>query len=173
MTSGAVDRRGDTGLDAVPIDALVNGEARQAVVPAGATLLTVLREQLGLTGAKEGCGQGDCGSCIVLMDGEPVNSCLVLAAEADGRTIVTPEGIAPGEELHPIQREFADRWAFQCGYCTPGMLMSCYALLASNRTPSEADVREAIEGNLCRCTNYRPIVEATLAAAATLRGETP
>jgi carbon-monoxide dehydrogenase small subunit len=133
------------------------------------TLLTALREVLGLTAAKEGCGQGDCGSCIVLMNGEPVNSCLVLAAEADGQVITTLEGIAEGGELHPLQREFAARWAFQCGYCTPGMLMSCFALLSRNEHPTEADVAEAIEGNLCRCTNYRPIVEATLAAAATLR----
>jgi carbon-monoxide dehydrogenase small subunit len=151
------------------VEARINGDVVRFSAPDGSTLLTALREQLGLTAAKEGCAQGDCGSCIVLMNGEAVNSCLVVAAEADQQEITTLEGLAADGELHPLQREFTERWAFQCGYCTPGMVMSCFALLQVNPDPTEADVREAIEGNLCRCTNYRPIVEAVLAAAATLR----
>ncbi len=169
-TPGA-PRQGDS--HAIPVAAMINGQLRRFQATGGTTLLTALREQLGLTAAKEGCAQGDCGSCIVVMNGEPVNSCLVLAAEADGRAITTLEGLASDGELHPLQREFTERWAFQCGYCTPGMVMSCFALLAVNPNPSEAEVREAIEGNLCRCTNYRPIVEAVLSAAATLRDALP
>jgi carbon-monoxide dehydrogenase small subunit len=153
------------------VAATVNGEPRRLRATGNMTLLSALRERLGLTAAKEGCGQGDCGSCVVMMGGQPVNACLVLAAEADGQTITTLEGLERDGELHPLQREFTERWAFQCGYCTAGMVMSCFALLQANLNPSEADVREAIEGNLCRCTNYRPIVEAVLAAAATLRAE--
>lgn len=143
----------------------VNGTPRLITVEPGKTLLAVLREDLGLTSVKEGCGQGDCGSCIVVMDGLAVNSCLVLAAQADGSEVVTLEGLAVDGELHPLQRHFAEEWAFQCGYCTPGMIMSCYALLMHNPEPGPEDAEQAIEGNLCRCTNYHNIIKAVLAAA--------
>ncbi len=158
---------------AVEVSADITGEPRRFEAAADTTLLTALRETLGLTAAKEGCAQGDCGSCIVLMDGEPVNTCLVLAPEANGRQITTLEGLARGAKLHPLQREFTERWAFQCGYCTPGMVISCFSLLSKNLEPTDVEIREAIEGNLCRCTNYRPIVEAVRAAAAELRAGEP
>ena len=129
------------------------------------TLLAVLREDLGLTGTKEGCGKGDCGSCVVVMDGLAVNSCLVYVGQADGAELTTIEGLASGSGLHPLQRQFVDRWAFQCGFCTPGMLMTTYAFLGENPRPTPEEVRQAIEGNLCRCTNYRNIIEAVVAAA--------
>ena len=129
------------------------------------TLLAVLREDLGLTGTKEGCGKGDCGSCVVVMDGLAVNSCLVYVGQADGAELTTIEGLASGGGLHPLQRQFVDRWAFQCGFCTPGMLMTTYAFLGENPRPTPEEVRHAIEGNLCRCTNYRNIIEAVVAAA--------
>ena len=129
------------------------------------TLLAVLREDLGLTGTKEGCGKGDCGSCVVVMDGLAVNSCLVYVGQADGAELTTIEGLASGGGLHPLQRQFVDRWAFQCGFCTPGMLMTTYAFLGENPRPTPEEVRQAIEGNLCRCTNYRNIIEAVVAAA--------
>lgn len=144
---------------------LVNGVAHIVEADPRRTLLSVLREDLGLTGAKEGCGQGDCGSCVVVMDGLAVNSCLVYAGQAEGADIVTVEGLAQGDELHPLQKEFVDRWAFQCGFCTPGMLMTVYAFLSENPRPEAEQVRKAIAGNLCRCTNYRNIVEAVTAAA--------
>lgn len=129
------------------------------------TLLAVLREDLGLTGTKEGCGKGDCGSCVVVMDGLAVNSCLVYVGQADGAELTTIEGLASGGGLHPLQRQFVDRWAFQCGFCTPGMLMTAFAFLGENPQPTPEEVRQAIEGNLCRCTNYRNIIEAVVAAA--------
>ena len=129
------------------------------------TLLAVLREDLGLTGTKEGCGKGDCGSCVVVMDGLAVNSCLVYVGQADGAELTTIEGLASGGGLHPLQRQFVDRWAFQCGFCTPGMLMTTYAFLGENPRPTPEEVRQAIEGNLCRCTNYHNIIEAVVAAA--------
>lgn len=135
------------------------------------TLLAVLREDLGLTGTKEGCGKGDCGSCVVVMDGLAVNSCLVYVGQADGAELTTIEGLASGGGLHPLQRQFVDRWAFQCGFCTPGMLMTTYAFLGENPRPTPEEVRQAIEGNLCRCTNYRNIIEAVVAAAC--EGSTP
>ena len=150
------------------ITATVNGTLLRFRARGATTLLSALREDLGLTGAKEGCGQGDCGTCVVEFNGRPVNACLVLAHEADGAEITTLEGLASREALHPLQRYFADKWAFQCGYCTPGMLMSSWSLLQRNPAPSREDVEEAIEGNLCRCTSYRNIVEAVLAAAEDL-----
>jgi carbon-monoxide dehydrogenase small subunit len=129
------------------------------------TLLAVLREDLGLTGTKEGCGKGDCGSCVVVMDGLAVNSCLVYVGQADGAELTTIEGLASADGLHPLQRQFVDRWAFQCGFCTPGMLMTAFAFLGENPQPTPEEVRQAIEGNLCRCTNYRNIIEAVVAAA--------
>jgi carbon-monoxide dehydrogenase small subunit len=139
----------------------VNGMDHQLAVQPSRTLLDLLREDLDLTGTKQGCGEGDCGACVVLLDGVPVNACLVLALEAAGREVTTIEGVAPsGNRLHPIQEAFIDAGAVQCGYCTPGMVLVAKALLDKNPEPGEADVRRAISGNLCRCTGYAKIVEA-------------
>jgi aerobic-type carbon monoxide dehydrogenase small subunit (CoxS/CutS family) len=147
----------------------VNDQPRNVHTNPDRTLLAVLREDLGLTSVKEGCGQGDCGSCIVVMNGMAVNSCLVLAGQVEGAEIITLEGLESENELHPLQHYFAEKWAFQCGYCTPGMIMSCYALLIHNPIPAPDDIRKAIEGNLCRCTNYSGVVDAVMAAAEELR----
>lgn len=152
----------------IQIHCTVNGRERRILAEPCKTLLELLRDDTGLLSVKEGCGQGDCGACVVVMDGRAVNACLVLAAQAEGTTIVTVEGLADGDVLHPLQRHFVKRWAFQCGYCTPGMLMACYALLLANPEPSDAEVRVAIAGNLCRCTSYQGVVEATIAAARDL-----
>jgi len=143
----------------------VNGTRHELALEPRRTLLELLREDLGLTGTKHGCGEGDCGACVVLLDGEPVNSCLVLALEAAGREVLTVEGLSDGNRLHPIQQAFVDVGAVQCGYCTPGMVLTARALLARNPRPTEADVRRAISGNLCRCTGYQKIVEAILDAS--------
>lgn len=151
----------------------VNGNPRQASTGKTRTLLQLLREDLGLTGTKDGCSQGDCGACVVLMDGEAVNACMVLAAQADESEIVTIEGLADNGELHPLQRAFSETWAFQCGFCTPGMLMSCHALLQSNANPSRADILTAVSGNFCRCTAYQGVVKAVEQAAAEIRSGKP
>ena len=143
----------------------VNGENKTLVTNPVKTLLSVLRDDLGLKGAKEACGQGDCGTCVVVMDNKAVNSCLVLAGQAQGTSIITVEGLAVNDVLHPLQKAFIDHWAFQCGFCTSGMLMSVYALLLANSKPTAEEVREAISGNLCRCTSYAEIVEAVLSVA--------
>jgi carbon-monoxide dehydrogenase small subunit len=148
----------------------INGDAVEFVCDADETLLDVLRDRLGLTGAKEGCGTGDCGACSVTLDGRLVCSCLVLGAEAAGRSIGTIEGMADGESLHPLQRKFLDHAALQCGICTPGFLVAAKALLERNRNPSETEVRYWLAGNLCRCTGYDKIVRAVLDAAAEMRG---
>jgi len=148
----------------------VNGEDCELSIPPNRTLLEVLREDLALTGAKEGCQDGTCGSCTVLLDGKPVRSCLILAIEAEDREILTIEGLSKGEELHPIQEAFVNYGAVQCGFCTPGMILTAKALLDSNPDPSEEEIREAISGNLCRCTGYVKIVEAITEAARRLRG---
>jgi carbon-monoxide dehydrogenase small subunit len=127
------------------------------------TLLELLRDKLGLTGTKEGCGAGDCGACVVILDGQAVNACLVLAAQAEGMQVITVEGLAQDGRLHPLQQNFAEKWALQCGFCTPGMLMSCYALLLKNSDPTPDEIREAISGNLCRCGTYQSVVEAVRA----------
>ena len=137
------------------------------------TLLSVLRDDLKLKGAKEACGQGDCGACVVVMDGKAVNSCLVLVAQAEGCDVTTIEGLAEKGQLHPLQVHFMENWAFQCGYCTSGMLMSAYALLLKNSNPTRDQIRQAISGNLCRCTGYHEIIEAIEAAAGDLRKITP
>jgi carbon-monoxide dehydrogenase small subunit len=147
----------------------INGLLREVAVPANRTLLDLLREDLDLTGTKHGCGEGDCGACTVLLDGEPVNACLVLAAEAEGREVTTIEGLADGSLLHPVQQAFVDAGAVQCGYCTPGMVLVAAALVARNPSPTESDVRHAISGNFCRCTGYQKIVEAVLTASARVR----
>jgi carbon-monoxide dehydrogenase small subunit len=148
----------------------INGRLREVAVPANRTLLDLLRDDLDLTGTKHGCGEGDCGACTVLLDGEPVNACLVLAAEVEGREVTTIEGLAAGSTLHPVQQAFVEVGAVQCGYCTPGMVLVAAALVARSASPTESDVRHAISGNFCRCTGYQKIVEAVLAAAAQVRG---
>lgn len=143
----------------------VNGEEHAALVKANTTLLDLLREEFDYTGTKKGCELGDCGACTVLMDDRPVNSCLVLAVEADGHSITTIEGVEQGGKLDRLQEEFINQVGVQCGYCTPGMILSGKALLMHNPHPTEHEVREAIGGNLCRCTGYVRIVKAVLAAA--------
>ena len=143
----------------------INGEAKTISFPTHHTLLEVLRERLDLTGTKHGCELGECGTCTVLVDGAPVLSCLLLAADLEGAEVETVEGLQQANELHPLQAAFADLGAAQCGYCTTGMLMAAKALLDRNPNPSRDEVIEAISGNLCRCTGYEPIVEAILAAA--------
>ena len=144
---------------------VVNGKSHELDISPNKTLLDVLREDLGLTGAKKACDEGACGACTVIIDGKAVNSCLFLAMDAQGREILTIEGLASGDELHPLQDAFMRHGAVQCGYCTPGMILSAAALIDENHDPSEGDVREAIAGNICRCTGYVKIVDATLAAA--------
>jgi carbon-monoxide dehydrogenase small subunit len=146
----------------------VNGDDYQVAVPAHKTLLEVLREDLQLTGTKHGCEVGECGTCTVLVDGEPVLSCLTLAVDAQGHEITTVEGLAQNGELHPLQIAFAKRGAAQCGYCTPGMLLAAKALLDRTPNPSEDEIKEALSGNLCRCTGYLKIIEAVELAAASL-----
>ena len=137
---------------------------------AHATLLEVLREDLGLTGAKEGCGEGECGACTVIMDGKAVNSCIMLAAEAEGKEIVTIEGLADGGQMHPIQEAFVEIGGLQCGFCTPGMILSTKVLLDANPSPTDGEIRKGLEGNFCRCTGYTKIIESVKVAAQKLRG---
>ena len=143
----------------------VNGEEQSVLADTRDTLLDLLRDRLGLTGTKEGCGNGNCGTCTVLMDGAPINACLVLALEAPGRAITTIEGLAAGD-LHALQQALVQHGGTQCGFCTPGIVLSAKALLDENPRPSEAQIRHAIAGNLCRCTGYGKIVEAIAAVAA-------
>lgn len=152
--------------DRLRLQLSVNGEQKDVLVDGYKTLLEVLREDLQLTGTKHGCELGECGACAVLVDGEPVLSCLVLAAESAGRDVTTVEGLASNGHLHPLQEEFADRGAAQCGYCTPGILLTAKALLDDEPNPTPARIREALSGNLCRCTGYHQIIEAVSAAAA-------
>ena len=142
----------------------VNGEIRSADVPPETTLLKLLREHLNLTGAKLGCDVGDCGTCTVIVDGESVNSCLMLAGRASGREVTTIEGLASSEQLHPLQEKFEELGALQCGFCGPGMIISAKALLDKNPEPTVFEVRDALSGNLCRCTGYTKIIEAVLDA---------
>ncbi len=147
------------------IELTVNGERHEVAVEPQETLLEVLRQQLDLTGAKEGCGTGECGSCTVLLDGRPVLSCLVLAMECRGKAITTIEGLGAEGRLTPVQQAFLDTGAIQCGFCTPGMVLSATALLEENPHPLEADIQKGLEGNLCRCTGYNKILEAVRLAA--------
>ena len=153
-----------------PIRLVVNGEPVETAVPARRLLCDLLRDDLHLTGTKRGCETGTCGACTVLVDGEVVKSCLGLAVQADGKAVTTVEGLAGGEQLHPLQESFLACGGLQCGYCTPGFLMASCALLARNPSPTEAQVREGLSGNLCRCTGYSQIVDSVLQAAETMRG---
>jgi len=146
----------------------VNGEEREAEAADHESLLTVLRESLGLAGSKNACEQGECGSCSVIMDGELVCSCLVLGAAATGRNVQTVESFSEGEQLHPVQRAFVEAGAVQCGFCTPGLIVATYALLKRNPEPSDHEVREALSGNICRCTGYGKILQAVDRASAAM-----
>jgi len=154
----------------VPLQFTVNGQEQAEFVDDGALLIDVLREKLGLTATKNGCGQGTCGACTVLVDGEPQLSCLIPAQRVEGRSVDTLEGLAAGGELHPLQRAFADSFAVQCGFCAPGMILAAKWLLDRNPQPSRADVIDAISGNICRCTGYESIIGAILSAAAEMLG---
>jgi carbon-monoxide dehydrogenase small subunit len=147
------------------ISVTINGEPEQVAVPANMTLMRMLREKLALTGTKNGCSAGECGACTVLLNGEPVNSCMVLAVECDGARIVTVEGLATEERLIPIQETILRQGGVQCGFCTPGILISSHALLQRNPNPGEDEIREALVGNLCRCTGYVRIIESVKEAA--------
>ena len=149
----------------------VNGESREALVPVHKTLLEVLREDLGLTGTKHGCELGECGTCTVLLDGEPVLSCLALPVETEGCRITTVEGMAEGGRLHPLQQAFAELGAAQCGYCTPGILVTAKALLDHNLNPTRQEIREALAGNLCRCGSHARVIGAVMRVAAATPGE--
>ena len=155
----------------VHVSTTINGDPVEFVCQPGEVLLDVLRNRVGLTGAKEGCGTGDCGACSVTLDGRLVCACLVLGAEADGRTVTTVEGMAGAERLHPLQQKFIDHAALQCGICTPGFVVATKALLDANPNPTETEIRYHLAGNLCRCTGYDKIVRAVQDAAKTLRGE--
>jgi aerobic-type carbon monoxide dehydrogenase small subunit (CoxS/CutS family) len=157
----------------VQVGLTVNGEATEVAFAPYKTLLEVLREDLGLTGTKHGCELGECGACAVLLDGEPKLSCLVLAVECAGKSVDTVEGLASGAELHPLQAAFADLGAAQCGYCTPGILMTAKALLEKEPRPTRDRIKEAISGNLCRCTGYQQIFEAIEEAARRMTHESP
>lgn len=148
----------------------VNDIGYEVAVAPNKTLTQVLRDDLNLLGTKEGCGVGDCGACTVIMDGNPVNSCLVLAVQADGSAIKTIEGVASGDSLHPVQETFVEMGAIQCGFCTPGMVLSATSLLEKNPHPTEQEVRQALSGNLCRCTGYQKIVEAVQEASRRMKG---
>jgi aerobic carbon-monoxide dehydrogenase small subunit len=158
-------------MSKIHVTTTVNGDPAEFLTDPGATLLDALRDELGLTGSKEGCGSGDCGACSILVDGRLVCSCLVLAAEAEGHRIETIEGLAQGGELHPLQQKFLEHAALQCGFCTPGLLIASKALLDTNPDPSEEEARYWLAGNLCRCTGYDKVIRAVLDAAAVLRQE--
>jgi len=147
------------------ITVTVNGAVERLEVPSNMTLLQMLRDKLALTGTKNGCEAGECGACTVLVDGEPFNSCMMLAVETDGREVVTVEGLAPEGRLSPLQEAFVEHNAVQCGFCTPGMLIAATALLRRNSNPTEEEIKEALVGNLCRCTGYVRIIDAIQAAA--------
>jgi carbon-monoxide dehydrogenase small subunit len=154
----------------VPVKLLVNGEPHQLEVAPNETLVELLRERLHLTGTKEGCGVGDCGTCIVLLEGIPVNSCLVLAVDANERHVATIEGLGDERKLHPLQESYLEKGAVQCGFCTPGMIMSGKALLDQNPAAGEEEIRRALSGVLCRCGAYKKIVEAVKAAGEKMQG---
>jgi aerobic carbon-monoxide dehydrogenase small subunit len=152
------------------ITLIVNAESHELEVAPNETLVEVLRERLRLTGTKEGCGQGDCGTCIVLLDGKPVNSFLLLAVDVDGRQVTTIEGLEQDGRLHPLQESYIEKGALQCGFCAPGMIMSGKALLDENPQPSEQEIKRALSGVLCRCGSYKKIIDAVEAAGVKMRG---
>jgi carbon-monoxide dehydrogenase small subunit len=156
-------------MSRIHVTTKINGDVTEFLCDAEATLLDVLRDELGLTGTKEGCGTGDCGACSVTVDGRLVCSCLMLGAEAEGRQITTIEGMAEGEVLHPLQKKFIEMAALQCGICTPGILVAAKSLLERNPDPSEVEVRYWLAGNLCRCTGYDKIIRAVMDTAADMR----
>ncbi len=158
-------------MSKILVSTTVNGDPQQMVCDPDASLLDALRDELGMTGTKEGCGSGDCGACTVVLDGKMVCSCLVLAGEAQGRHISTIEGVAENGRLHPLQMKFLEHAALQCGFCTPGFIVAAKALLDHNPAPTESEVRYWLAGNLCRCTGYDKIVRAVMATAAELRQE--
>jgi len=153
------------------VSATINGEPVEFLCETQQTLLDTLRDEIGLTGSKEGCASGDCGACSVIMDGRLVCSCLVLACETDGCDITTIEGIAQGDHLHPVQQKFLEHAALQCGFCTPGLIVATKALLDENPNPTEEEARYWLAGNLCRCTGYDKVIRAVMDAAAVMRGE--
>jgi aerobic carbon-monoxide dehydrogenase small subunit len=153
------------------VSAVINGEPTEFLCETQQTLLDALRDEIGLTGSKEGCASGDCGACSVIVDGRLVCSCLMLACEADGTTVTTIEGIAEGDHLHPIQQKFLEHAALQCGFCTPGLIVASKALLDENPNPTEEEARYWLAGNLCRCTGYDKVIRAVMDAAAVIRGE--
>ena len=154
----------------IEISFKINGQPTTLSVAPQKTLLEMIREDLLLTGTKEGCGHGECGTCTVLLDGQTVNSCLVLAAEADGKELFTVEGLSQGDELHPLQKAFTEHHGLQCGFCTSGMLITSKALLDKNPDPSREEIREGLAGNLCRCTGYVKIIDSIQAAAKVMKG---
>jgi len=153
----------------ITVKFILNGEEVSISAPPWFTLLRLLRERLGLTGSKPGCERGECGACTVLLDGEPVTSCLVLAPQVEGRNVQTIEGISEGDNLHPLQQAFIDESAVQCGYCIPGMIVSAKALLDKNDTPTRDEIKRAISGNICRCTGYAKIIRAVEVAAERMK----
>ena len=155
-----------------PISFTVNGDLQELFVEPRKTLLAVIRDTIGLTGTKEGCSTGDCGACTVIVDGEPVTSCMMLAVSANGKEITTIEGISSPGQLHPVQQAFLEKGGYQCGFCTPGFIMAAKALLDDNPNIPEDEMRHALGGNICRCTGYTKIIEAVLSAAETMRANT-
>jgi carbon-monoxide dehydrogenase small subunit len=153
------------------VSAVINGEPTEFLCETQQTLLDALRDEIGLTGSKEGCASGDCGACSVIVDGRLVCSCLVLACEADGTEVTTIEGIAQGDHLHPVQQKFLEHAALQCGFCTPGLIVASKALLDENPNPTEEEARYWLAGNLCRCTGYDKVIRAVMDAAEVMRGE--
>ena len=160
------------GRETIRICCTINSRQKTIDIPSHLTALELLRDILKLKGTKEGCGIGECGACTIQVDGKAVNACLMLAAQLDGRNIVTIEGLADGEELHPVQRAFHEEGAVQCGFCTPGMVLATTALLDANPNPTETEIRRALSGNLCRCTGYTKIVRAVKRAAEAIRVDT-
>lgn len=158
-------------MSKIHVTTTINGDTVEFLADPRETLLDCLRDKVGLTGSKEGCGTGDCGACSVELDGKLVCSCLVLGVEADGKSVETIEGMADGDDLHPLQRKFIEHAALQCGFCTPGILVAAKSLLAQNTNPTEEEVRYWLAGNLCRCTGYDKIIRAVMDAAAEMRGE--
>jgi carbon-monoxide dehydrogenase small subunit len=157
-------------MNTITLKFTINGRSEEIAIPPNRTLLEMIREDLQLTGAKEGCGHGECGACTVILDGKTVNACLVLAAEADGADLITIEGLKTGDKLHPVQQAFVDESGMQCGFCTPGVIISAKVLLDANPDPTREEIKEALVGNFCRCTGYTKIIESVEAAVKLMKG---